>query len=214
MPPEPPGEARVAHVVDDEAPVRRSLGLLLRAAGFQVHLHGSGEAFLHEAPRLPFGCVLLDSRMPGLDGLGVLRAMAARGLRLPVVVVTAHGDVPLAVQAMKAGACDFIEKPCGGAELIGAARAALVRGDEEMARRREAQEAASRLGALSRREAEVLAGLVAGKQNKVIALELGLSHRTVEIHRANVMARLGARSLSEAVRIALLAGMSPPGGAG
>jgi two-component system response regulator FixJ len=140
--------------------------------------------------------------------------MPGRGLRLPVVVVTAHGDVPLAVQAMKAGACDFIEKPCGGAELIGAAEAALARGDENLAREREAAQAAARVAALTRREAEVLAGLVAGQQNKVIAIELGLSHRTVEIHRANVMTRLGARSLSEAVRIAMLAGVAPPASRG
>jgi two-component system response regulator FixJ len=201
----------VAHVVDDEAQVRRSLALLLRAAGFEAHPHESGEAFLRAAPALPFGCVLLDIRMPGLDGIAVLREMAGRGLRMPVVVVTAHGDVPLAVQAMKAGACDFVEKPCGGAELIGAAEAALARGDDAAAAAREAAEAAARVARLTRREAEVLAGLVAGRQYKVIAIELGLSHRTVEIHRANAMSRLGARSLSEAVRIAMLAGMAPPG---
>ncbi|MCB4823570.1 response regulator transcription factor [Roseicella aerolata] len=204
------GAARSVHVVDDEAMVRRSLTLLLQAAGIEARSYGSGEDFLRAAENgLPFGCVLLDIRMPGMDGLAVLRAMAARGLQLPVVVVTAHGDVPLAVEAMKAGACDFIEKPYAGATILRAVEAALGRGDEALERAREATEAAARLATLTPRETEVLQGLVAGRQNKVIALDLGLSPRTVEIHRANVMAKLRAGSLSEAVRIALAAGLPP-----
>ncbi len=132
---------RVAYVVDDEGAVRRSLALLLRSVGFSVQAYDSGEALLKAAAAaapgggLPFGCVLLDLRMPGMDGLAVQREMAARGVRLPVVVVTAHGDVPLAVQAMRAGASDFIEKPYGGDAIIRAAEAALARGDEVTARR-------------------------------------------------------------------------------
>ena len=170
----------------------------------------SGEAFLRAAnATLPFGCVLLDIRMPGLDGLAVLREMAARGLRLPVVVVTAHGDVPLAVEAMRIGACNFIEKPYAAATILGAVEAAFGRGDETMERAREATAAATRVATLTPRELEVLHGLIAGRQNKVIARDLGLSPRTVEVHRANLMAKLQAGSLSEAVLIALGAGLAP-----
>ena len=199
---------RVAYVVDDESTVRRSLALLLRSVGFAVRDFDRGEAFLHSTEGgLPFGCVLLDLRMPGMDGLAVQREMAARGVTLPVVVVTAHGDVALAVQAMKAGACDFIEKPYDAETILQAVEAALARGDEERARTRDAQDAAARVAVLTPREVEVLQGLVAGRPNKIIAFDLGVSPRTVEIHRANVMAKLGARSLSEAVRIALSAGL-------
>lgn len=197
---------RVAYVVDDEATVRRSLALLLRSDGFSVRDFDGGDAFLRAAAALPFGCVLLDLRMPGMDGLAVQREMAARGLKLPVVVVTAHGDIALAVQAMKAGACDFIEKPYDDEVILHAAEAALARGDEERARVRDAEEAGARIAALTPRETEVLRGLVAGRSNKVIAFDLGVSPRTVELHRANMMAKLGVRSLSEAVRIALSAG--------
>lgn len=206
-------EGRLAYVVDDEGAVRRSLSLLLRSAGFEVRGFESGEAFLSAAAipgGLPFGCVLLDMRMPGLDGLGVQREMAARGLRLPVVVVTAHGDVALAVQAMKAGAADFIEKPYDDEAILRTAEAALARGDEERARARGAAEAAARVATLTSREREVLDGLVAGRANKEIARILGVSHRTVEIHRANLMEKLGARGLSEVVRMALSAGLEPP----
>ena len=205
------GMTKIVHVVDDEASVRRSLTMLLQAAGVGTQAHESGEAFLRTDPRsLTFGCVLLDIRMPGMDGLSVLRTMNARGLRLPVVVVTAHGDVPLAVEAMKAGACDFVEKPYTAATILGAVEAALSRGDEAMAQARDATEAAARIAALTPRELQVLHGLVAGRQNKVIALDLGLSPRTVEIHRANLMGKLQAGSLSEAVRIALAAGLDAP----
>lgn len=203
---------RVAYVVDDEATVRRSLALLLRSAEFTVRDFECGDAFLREAAALPFGCVLLDLRMPGMDGLAVQRELVARGVRLPVVVVTAHGDVALAVQAMKAGACDFIEKPYDADVILQAAEAALARGDEERARARDAEDAAARVTALTPREAEVLQGLVAGRSNKVIAFDLGVSPRTVEIHRANLMTKLGARSLSEAVRIALSAGLGAGSG--
>lgn len=203
-----PGD-RVAYVVDDEATVRRSLAVLLRSAEFTVQDFNCGDAFLRAVATLPFGCVLLDLRMPGMDGLAVQREMAARGVRLPIVIVTAHGDVALAVQAMKAGACDFIEKPYDAEVILKATEAALARGDEERARAREADDAAARVAALTPREAEVLQGLVAGHSNKAIAFDLGVSPRTVEIHRANLMAKLGARSLSEAVRIALSAGLGP-----
>jgi two-component system response regulator FixJ len=202
-------ERGCVHVVDDEAAVRQSLDLLLGAEGYQVRTFPSGEAFLAAAPTLPFGCVLLDLRMPGLDGLAVQRALAERRSSHAVVLVTAHGDVQAAVQAMKSGACDFIEKPFSGAEILRAVADALDLGRASRDEAEEAAEAASRVAGLSGRESEVLHGLVAGRQNKVIASDLGISPRTVEIHRGNLMAKLGARSLPEAVRLALAAGMRP-----
>jgi two-component system response regulator FixJ len=200
--------ARVVHVVDDDGAVRRSLALMLRAAGLAAQPHDSGEAFLRAA-RCGEGCVLLDIRMPGIDGIAVLHAMAERGLNMPAVVVTAHADVPLAVEAMKAGACDVVEKPYDATSLLAAVDAALRRGEEERAHGAEAAEATARLAALTPRERDVLRGMVAGQQNKVIAIELGLSPRTVEVHRANAMTKLRAGSLSEAVRLALAAGFAP-----
>ena len=173
-----PTEAHIAYVIDDEALVRRSLALLLGSGDFQVQVFASAEDFLRAAESgLPFGCVLLDIRMPGMDGMALLREMAVRGLRLPVVVVTGHGDVPLAVAAMKAGACDFIEKPYTGDAILLAAEAALGRGDEVQARAREAAEAAACLATLTPRETDVLVGLVAGRQNKVIALDGSVRQR-------------------------------------
>lgn len=206
-------EDRIAYVVDDEEVVRRSLVLLLRSAGFAARAFPSGAAFLRaSAEGLPFGCVLLDLRMPDLDGLSVQRQIVAQGLDLPVIIVTAHGDVPLAVEAMKLGASDFIEKPYDGEALLQAAAHALARGAEARARSQEATEAAERIATLTARELEVLQGLITGKQNKEIARGLGLSPRTVEIHRANVMEKLGVRSLPEAVRIALSAGLAARNG--
>lgn len=203
-------DRRFAHVVDDEAAMRRSLALLLQAAGYEVQTFATGDAFLAAAAGdLPFGCVLLDLRMPGMDGLAVQRAMAARRLAHPVVVITAHGTVPAAVQAMKAGARDVLEKPFSGEELLRAAQSALERRHASLAAPWEAEEAEARLASLSPREMEVLRGLLGGCQNKVIALDLGISPRTVEIHRGNLMAKLGVRSLPDAVRIALAAGLRP-----
>jgi two-component system response regulator FixJ len=207
-----PAERGCAYVVDDEAAVRQSLRLLLGAEGYVVHTFEGGEAFLKAAAALPLGCVLLDLRMRGLDGLAVQRTLMERRLRHAVVLVTAHGDVPVAVQAMKAGACDVIEKPFTAEDMLRAVAQALerIRSTRDVAA--EAAEAASRVAALSARETDVLLGLVAGRQNKVIANALGISPRTVEIHRANLMAKLGVRSLPEAVRLALAAGMKPAGG--
>jgi two-component system response regulator FixJ len=199
-------DGALAYVIDDEAAVRRSLALLLSSAGYAVETFEGGEAFLHRAGTgFPFGCILLDVRMPGTDGVAVQREMAARGLRHPIVVITAHGDVPLAVRMMKAGACDMLQKPFSGDTLLRAAAAALARRDEA----EEAQAAGQRIATLSPRETDVLRGLVAGRQNKIIALDLGISPRTVEIHRANLMTKLQVRSLPEAVRMALAAGIRP-----
>lgn len=198
------------YVVDDEAAVRRSLALLLKSAGFAVRDFDSADAFLTAAGEgLPFGCLLLDVRMPGMDGLALQAALKERHLQFPIVIVTAHGDVALAVSAMKAGACDFIEKPYTAASILSAAESALQRRDETLARAEEAKEAVSRIATLSPRETEVLLGLVAGHANKVIAFDLDVSTRTVEFHHANLMEKLGVRSLSEAVRLALAAGLWP-----
>ena len=151
---------------------------------------------------------LLDLRMPGLDGFGVLRQITARRLPHPVVIITGHGDVPVAVAAMKAGACDFVEKPFAGETILRAADAAMRRGDAALAEANEAAEAAARLAALSPREADVLRGVVSGRQNKVIARLLGISPRTVEIHRGNVMSKLGVRSVPEVMRLALAGGFT------
>jgi two-component system response regulator FixJ len=197
--------------VDDEVAVRRSLALLLAAEGYAVMTYEHGEAFLEAAtPQLAFGCVLLDLRLPGMDGLAVQRAMVQRRLLHPVILITGHGDVPAAVKAMKSGVCDFIEKPFSGEDILHAVAAALERGSAVQAEARKVAEAKARIATLSAREGEVLQALVAGRQNKVVALDLGISPRTVEIHRGNLMAKLGVRSLPEAVRLALAAGMKPP----
>lgn len=203
-----PDDARRGYVVDDEKAVRDSLGLLLHSAGYAVKSFETGDTFLEAAGQdLPFGCVVLDVRMPGTDGLQVQRILAARRLSHPVVMITAHGDVPLAVQAMKAGACDFIEKPFSGEDILRTVATALERVTCAQAEAQEAALAAARVAALSPRERDVLHGLVAGRQNKMIAQDLGISPRTVEIHRGNLMAKLGARSLPEVVRIAIAAGL-------
>lgn len=204
-------EARTVHVVDDEAAVRRALVLLLGAEGYAVRSHADGEAFLAAAAAQPeAGCVLLDLRLPGMDGLAVHRAMVQRRLLHPVILITGHGDVAIAVRAMKAGVCDFIEKPFSADDILRAVAAALDQGGAAEAAAREAAEAAARIATLSARETEVLRALVAGRQNKVIAQDLGISPRTVEIHRGNLMSKLRVRSLPEAVRLALSAGMKPP----
>lgn len=199
-------EQRV-YLVDDEEAVRRSVSFLLRTSGFHVELFASGTDFLREAKNLAPGCVLLDVRMPEMDGLAVQRELVARGVMLPVIVLTGHGDISTAVQAMKDGAVDFLEKPFEKAALLGALESGFARlgavGDEADA----ARAAQQRLGALTARERDVLGGLAKGLPNKTIAYDLGISPRTVEVHRANLMTKLEVRSLSEALRIAFAAGM-------
>ena len=217
QPPAPPGEAgrrgadtgpacRAVHVVDDDEAVRRALAMLFRSAGIPAEAHPSGSAFLEMLPSLgedAVGCVLTDVRMPGLDGLELLRRLKEGGFGRPVVVMTAHGDVSTAVRAMKAGAVDFVEKPFEDEALLAAVEAAL--GAPQASGAAEANCAAERVAALSPREREVLGLLIAGKPNKIIARDLGLSPRTVEVHRARLMARLGVGSLAEAVRLAVQA---------
>ena len=197
---------RVVHVIDDDEVVRQSLAFLLSSAGLAVRVHESAVAFLDVLPEVQEGCVVTDIRMPQMDGLELQRRLHEMRTALPVIVMTGHGDVPLAVEAMKAGAIDFIEKPFDDEILLSAIRSALARRARDS--ERDARRAAirDRIQRLSEREREVLERLVAGKVNKVIAYELGISPRTVEIYRANVMTKMQADSLSDLVRMVLVEG--------
>jgi len=197
---------RVVHLVDDDEAVRRSAGFMLRTSGYTVKSYASGVELLKEKEIAP-GCILLDVRMPEMDGLQVQRALQERGVSHPVVVLTGHGDVNVAVQAMKAGAVDFIEKPFEKAVLLCAIEEGFARLDQAGRHGKRADEARTRLQTLTPRERDVLEGLVRGHPNKTIAYDLQISPRTVEIHRANLMSKLGVVSLSEALRIAFAAGL-------
>ena len=197
------------YIVDDDPAVRDSLDVLLAAESYAISSFASAQEFLAAAPALPPGCLITDIRMPGMSGLELQQHLNERALRFPTIVITGHGDVPLAVRAMKAGAVDFIEKPYAVEAILGAIEAALARlaapGPHDPA----ASEASARLALLTPRERQVLDGLLAGLPNKSIAYDLAISPRTVEVHRARLMQKLQARSLSEAIRLALAAGMSP-----
>lgn len=193
------------HVIDDDDAMRDSLAFMLGVNGFAPVLHASADEFLEAWPKDGEGCVLTDVRMPGMTGLELTRRLAGQRFPLPIIVMTGHGDIPLAVEAMKAGAVDFIEKPFSDDTLLVALRSALGRAElKEDSVRSDAQD---RIAGLSPREREVLSGVVAGKANKVIAFELQISARTVEIYRANMMAKTGARNMAELMRIALAAGL-------
>jgi two-component system response regulator FixJ len=200
---------RTVHVVDDDIAIRRSLERLLDAAGFLVVTYDTPLAFLDAAPGLLPGCALVDIRMPGMDGLELQATLAERKIPLPVVVMTGQSDVQSAVRAMKAGAVDFVEKPYTDEVLLGAIEAALARADRADGNR-DIAEAVLLIATLSPREREVLEALVAGRPNKVIAFDLGISVRTVEVHRSRMMERLGVRQFAEAVRLAVLAKFGSP----
>jgi two-component system, LuxR family, response regulator FixJ len=201
----------VIHVVDDDEAVRDSLQFLLEAAGFRVRCVASGPELLALLPLPEPSCILLDVRMPEMEGVTVLAKLREQGVRTPVIVMTGHADVPLAVRAMKAGADDFIEKPFTDSEILESIRSRLTqgRGGHDISG---SAEITARLAELTPREREVLNGLVAGLPNKSIAFELGISPRTVEIHRARVMEKMRARNLSELVRLSLAAGINPDRG--
>jgi len=201
------------HLVDDDEAIRRSASFLLRTSGYVVKTYPSGVAFMEQCDRIDPGCILLDVRMPEMDGLEVQRALKERHVLLPVIVMTGHGDVSVAVQAMKAGAIDFIEKPFEKATLLGAIAEGFARLDQAERRQARAEEARARLAVLTPREMDVMRGLVRGHPNKTIAYDLDISPRTVEIHRANLMGKLGVASLSEALRIAFAAGLGEEEGA-
>ena len=205
-------EKRV-YLVDDEAAVRRSVGFMLKTSGFEVESFESGEAFLKAAPHLSPGCVLLDVRLGAMDGLAVQQALKDKGVVLPVIIITGHGDVGLAVRAMKAGAVDFLEKPFEKTAVIASLEQALRHNDGRAELNRLADQARAQLNGLTPRERDVLNGLVEGQSNKVIAYDLGISPRTVEIHRANLMSKLGVGSLSDALKIAFTARMADLAGA-
>ena len=196
-------------VVDDDADVRDSLCALLEASGFGVEGFDGPKAFLASTAPTRTGCLIADIRMPDMDGLELQQELARRGAKLAIIIMTGHGDVPLAVRAMKAGATDFIEKPFDDEIMLASVRRALTEGKQLQQGSALARAAKERVAELSPRERQVLEHLVAGKQNKVIAHELNISPRTIEIHRAHLMDKMQARSLSELVRLAIAAGVVP-----
>lgn len=198
---------QLVHIVDDDDSVRRSLDFLLRNAGYRTERWESGDDFLRRADRFNKACVLLDIRMPGQDGLTVQRKMVEQGFDFPVIVLTGHGDVALAVEAMQAGALDFIEKPFGRDRLLASLSFAFGSITDRESLRDRIGWAKSQLGKLTEREREVLDGLACGYPNKSIAFDLGISSRTVEVYRANVMAKLDVSNFADALRIAFAAGL-------
>ena len=201
---------RIVHLVDDDEAIRRSASFMLKTSGFNVPTFVSGAELLEERALAP-GCILLDVRMPDMDGLEVQQALRARGVTFPVIVMTGHGDIDVAVQAMKHGAVDFIEKPFEKAVLLGAIEEGFARLDNAGRSRVRANEARVMLKALTPREKDVLRGLARGHPNKTIGFDLGISSRTVEIHRANLMTKLEVASLSGALRIAFAAELDEAG---
>jgi len=201
----------VVHVIDDDDAARESLEFLLRSAKLEVRTYDSAKGFLKVLPTVQAGCLITDVRMPEVSGIDLLRKLRELDFGIPVIVITGHGDVPLAVEAMRMGAIDFLEKPYEDDVLLQSVRSALNQGDKEAAQSAQKIELHERLATLSHREREVLDGLVAGHPNKIIAFNLGISPRTVEIYRANVMTKMKAGSLSELVRMTLVAGVLPSG---
>ena len=200
---------RIVHVIDDDAAVRRALVRLLRSEGLEAVTYETAQAVLNAAPSLSSGCILLDLQMPGMDGLELLGRLGELGIELPVIVVTGHGDVPTAVRAMKAGAVDFIEKPIDETQLFAAIDAALA--EKKFAvRDRVVASATERMVLLSPRERQVLEAIAVGRPSKLIAYDLGISVRTVEVHRAHMLDRLGVRNMAEAIRIAVMATLAEP----
>lgn len=193
----------VVHVVDDDEAARDSLAFLLQSAGFSVRTYACAATFLTELAALQGGCVITDLRMPEIDGLQLLREMKNRHAEIPVLIITGHGDVPGAVEAMRAGAINFLEKPFDDQVLLATVRAALETQQEQSRQTGQRSEIAARVEQLSARERQVLEGLIAGHPNKVIAYDLGISIRTIEIYRANVMTKMRATSLSDLIRMTM-----------
>jgi two-component system, LuxR family, response regulator FixJ len=203
-----PSETATVHIVDDDDALRESLAFLLGTARINVATHASASAFMEAIPGAKLSCVITDVRMPGMSGIDLLKRLREMKIEVPVIVITGHGDVPLAVEAMKVGAIDFLEKPFDDEVLLASVKAAIKRQGGEIKRNAERAEIVSRLAALSNRERDVLGGLVAGRANKQIAFDLGISPRTVEIYRANLMNKMQAGGLSDLVRMALIAGIA------
>jgi two-component system, LuxR family, response regulator FixJ len=202
-----PSETGTVHIIDDDDALRESLAFLLRTARIAVMTYPSAAAFLEAIPSAGLNCVITDVRMPGMSGIDLLKRLGELKSNVSVIVITGHGDVPLAVEAMKNGAIDFLEKPFDDEVLLASVKAAIERQGGDSRRSVERAEIESKLAALSNRERDVLGGLVAGRANKQIAFDLGISPRTVEIYRANLMNKMQAGSLSDLVRMALLIGI-------
>jgi two-component system response regulator FixJ len=195
------------YVIDDDEAMRDSLNFLLESAGFSVTLFESAQNFLDVLPGLEFGCVVSDVRMPGIDGIEMLKRLKAGQSTFPILIMTGHGDVPLAVEAMKLGAVDFLEKPFEDDRLIGMIEAAIRQAEPAVKSEAITHEIAARVATLSPRERQVMDGLIAGLSNKLIARDYDISPRTIEVYRANVMTKMQANSLSELVRLAMRAGL-------
>jgi two-component system response regulator FixJ len=202
-----PSGTGTVHIIDDDEGLRESLAFLLRAAHIDVLTYSSAAAFLEAVPGAGLNCVITDVRMPGLSGIDLLKQLRELKIDVPVIVITGHGDVPLAVEAMKNGAIDFLEKPFGDEILLASVKTAIKRLGGDSKRNAERKEIEGKLATLSNRERDVLGGLVAGRANKQIAFDLGISPRTVEIYRANLMNKMQAGSLSDLVRMALIVGV-------
>ena len=196
----------IVHVIDDDSAVRESLAFLLEAADISVKTYDSATSFLDALPGVTDGCIVTDVRMPEISGLELLRRLHERSVQIPVIVITGHGDVPLAVEAMKLGAIDFLEKPFDEEVLLSSVKSAFERRRANEEQEGKVAEVQARLDSLSQRERQVLDGLVAGNPNKTIAFDLGISPRTVEVYRANLMTKMEASSLSDLVRMAIISG--------
>ncbi len=199
-------EQAIIHAIDDDDAARDSLRFLLETAGQEVRTYENAAAFLAQLPVHGIGCVITDVRMPGMTGIELLKTLKARSFPLPVIVITGHGDIPLAVEAMREGAADFLEKPYEDVALLESIRRSISAAGSAAGADDAIADIRRRIAGLSGRESEVMAGLVAGKSNKVIAIDLDISPRTVEIYRANVMSKMGADSLPALVRMAITAG--------
>ena len=204
---ENPAAARAVHIIDDDQALRESLAFLLRTHQLEVRCFDSAKTFVDALPDASLGCVITDIRMPGMSGIDLLRRLKELKVGVPVIVITGHGDVSLAVEAMKIGAADFFEKPFNDDQLVASVRAALQQRQDQTKRGAERTEIEHRISKLSAREKDVLAGLIEGRANKQIAFDLGISPRTVEIYRANLMNKMQADSLSDLVRMALVVQM-------
>ncbi|PWG01723.1 response regulator FixJ [Sphingosinicella humi] len=198
----------MVHVIDDDDSARHSLEFLIDCAGLKVRSYESAIDFLKSVPDIDQGCIVTDVRMPEMNGIELVGRLKSLGVTDPVIVITGHADVPMAIQAMKQGVADFIEKPFSDEAILGAIRSALARASDRNEKDAQRDEIRARMETLSQREREVLGGLVEGHANKVIAFDLDISARTVEVYRANVMAKMQARSLSELVRMATIAEMA------
>ncbi|MGB3644941.1 MAG: response regulator FixJ [Mesorhizobium sp.] len=198
----------VVHIVDDEEPVRKSLAFLLTMAGFTIRVHDSASSFLAAAKTINQACLITDLRMPDMSGVELLKRLKETGASIPAIVITGHGDVPMAVAAMKAGAVDFIEKPFEDEMLVEAIKRAASRLEENSTPMVDTATLRTRLDSLSERERQVLSAVVAGLPNKTIGFDLGISPRTVEVHRANIMSKMQAKNLPELVRMSIAIGLS------